>query len=144
MLLNKSLNIVKIVYVRSQSAEATPPLGTILGNVGVNTVKFCDEFNKFTLTLPSYMVVKVKIDISDNKTFKFYIQSLSLTFVINLLKFKSILNLSDKLNDKEITCIKLKDVVFLSLFKFPHKPLKSALNIILGVTRSMNIKVIKN
>ncbi len=36
-------NITKIVYIQSQSAEAAPPLGTILGNVGVNSEKFCTE-----------------------------------------------------------------------------------------------------
>ena len=36
------------IYLRAQMAESGPPLGTVLGNLGVNTVKFCKEFNDFT------------------------------------------------------------------------------------------------
>jgi hypothetical protein len=30
----RDLNITKIVYIQAQSAEAAPPLGTILGMLG--------------------------------------------------------------------------------------------------------------
>jgi ribosomal protein L11 len=36
------------IIIRSKSAESGPPLGTVLGNLGVNTVKFVKEFNDFT------------------------------------------------------------------------------------------------
>jgi len=26
-------------------ADAVPPLGTVLGNLGINAVKFCKDFN---------------------------------------------------------------------------------------------------
>ena len=35
-------NIIKI-YILAQKAENSPPLGTILGNLGVNAIKFCSE-----------------------------------------------------------------------------------------------------
>ena len=64
-----SLNLIKIVYIMSHSAEASPPLGTILGNIGVNTVKFCTEFNKLTINIPSYLLLKVKINLEALKIF---------------------------------------------------------------------------
>jgi len=137
--------LVKIIYIRSQSAEAAPPLGTILGNVGVNTVKFCDEFNKNTVTLPSFLVVKVKINISDNKMFTFSILSLSITYMLKLLKFKKIIKIKffERLIDKEIVCVSLSDVITLALFKFPEKDLKESFNILYGIVKSMNLKIIK-
>jgi ribosomal protein L11 len=132
------LNITKIVYIQSQNAEAAPPLGTILGNVGVNTVKFCDEFNKFTMNLSSYLIVKVKIDINENKTFKFSILSLNITYLINLLKFRKILK-----KDKEFNCISLKNVILLALFKFPNLILEYSLRIFCGILKSMNIIILK-
>jgi len=39
---------IKKCYLMSHNAEPIPPLGTILGNLGVNTMKFCEEFNFFT------------------------------------------------------------------------------------------------
>lgn len=31
------------IFIRSNGAETGPPLGTILGNLGVNSSKFCKE-----------------------------------------------------------------------------------------------------
>jgi len=61
------------LYIRSNSAESGPPLGTTLGNIGVNTLKFCKEFNEFTQDLPNYFLLKVVITISENKSFIFKI-----------------------------------------------------------------------
>jgi large subunit ribosomal protein L11 len=142
----KDTSLIKIIYIRSQSAEAAPPLGTILGNIGVNTVKFCDEFNKFTVKLPNFLVVKVKININDNKTFSFNLLSLSITYLLKILKYKKIIKVSvfDRIYEKEIMCINLKDILVLCLFKFPKKDLKESFNIFNGIIKSMNLKIVKN
>lgn len=62
---------IKKCFLMSNKAEAVPPLGTILGNIGVNTIKFCEEFNTFTKDLPNYILVKVIIHILYNRSFKF-------------------------------------------------------------------------
>jgi ribosomal protein L11 len=141
----RDLGLSKIVYIQSQNAEAAPPLGTILGNVGVNTIKFCDEFNKFTSKLPSYLMVKVRININDNKSFNFLLISLSITYILKLLKFKNIMKIRiyDRVYDKEIMCIKLKNILILSLFKFPEKNLEESFNILNGITKSMNLLIVK-
>jgi ribosomal protein L11 len=138
-------NITKICYIQSQSAEAAPPLGTILGNVGVNSEKFCTEFNKFTLNLPSYIIVKVIIDINENKTFKFFLKNISITYTLKLLKFKHIIKIRvyDRIHDKEIMCVKLKDIILLCLFKFPSKTLEESFKIFSGIIKSMNLRILK-
>jgi large subunit ribosomal protein L11 len=141
----KDTDLIKIVYIQVQNAEPTPPLGTILGNIGVNTVKFCDEFNKFSKNLPSFLIVKVKIYINENKTFHFDIQSLSITYILKILKFKNIIKMSihNRIYDKEIMCIRLKDIIVLALFKFFGKSLNESLNIFFGIVKSMNLIIIK-
>lgn len=145
MKIKKDSGLYKIVYIQSQCAEAAPPLGTILGNVGVNTIKFCEEFNKYTVKLPSYFIVKVKININDNKSFNFIIVSLSTTYILKLLKFKHLkkVRVHDKYIEKEINCIKLKDIIILALYKFPYKDIKESFNIIYGIIKSMNLLIIK-
>jgi len=54
----KEYKIILNIYIRSNSAEAVPPLGTTLGNIGVNALKFCKEFNEFTKDLPNYFFIK--------------------------------------------------------------------------------------
>ncbi len=56
---DKDIKYTKRCYLMSQKAEAVPPLGTILGNIGVNTIKFCDEFNLVTKDLPNYFSLNV-------------------------------------------------------------------------------------
>lgn len=58
---DKDIKYIKKCFLMSQKAEAVPPLGTILGNIGVNTIKFCDEFNIYTKDLSNYFLLKVII-----------------------------------------------------------------------------------
>ncbi len=136
---------VKKCFLISNSAEPLPPLGTILGNLGVNTVKFCEEFNNFTKGLPNYFLLKVVIYILDNRSFKFNVFFPTTTFIINILKFEKIIKIKffDRLHDKSITCILLKDLIQLALFKFPQQNLMNSLPMVWGSVKSMNILVIK-
>jgi large subunit ribosomal protein L11 len=84
MLLKKKIYL----YVYSQKAESGPPLGTVLGNLGVNSVKFCKEFNEFCIDIPNYLKLSVEIDIFENNSFEFLIKGLPLGFLISLLKFE--------------------------------------------------------
>ena len=71
--MNKSIKLV--IYIRANSAKIGPPLGTTLGNIGVNTAKFVKEFNEYTKDLPNYFLLKVKIEVSENKNFSFLKQT---------------------------------------------------------------------
>lgn len=119
----------KKCFLVSNSAEPAPPLGTILGNLGVNTVKFCEEFNTFTKNLPKYFFLKVIIYIFSNRSFKFEILSCSTGFLLNLLKFEKTIRIysHDRYKDKNINCIYLKDIVKLALFKFPKNNIKQSI-----------------
>lgn len=73
------------LYIQSQKADAAPPLGTVLGNLGVNTVNFCKEFNAFTVDLPSYFTLLVTIQVLSNRSYKFSVGRLPLGPIISLL-----------------------------------------------------------
>jgi len=79
-------DIILTIYIRAGQAESGPPLGTVLGNIGVQTAKFCKEFNDFTKELPSYFLLKVRIIISENKSFSFTVKEPSVGYIISLLK----------------------------------------------------------
>lgn len=83
---NTLLRHVIDVYLCSASADSGPPLGTILGNLGINTAKFCKEFNEFTKELPPYFVVCVRIFIYENRTFSFIVLAPSTTYILKILK----------------------------------------------------------
>jgi len=131
-IVNKDIKYIKKCYLMSQKAEPVPPLGTILGNIGVNTIKFCDEFNQFTKELPNYFSLKVTILIFENKTFKFFIKKPSTSFLMNLLKFEKKIKIlfKNRLNDKILNCIKLRDLIQIAIFKYPNINIDKTLPII--------------
>ena len=61
------------------------------------------------------------------------------------MRFKNIVKIciQNRIYDKEIMCIKLRDIIILALFKFFEKPLNESLNIFFGIVKSMNLKIIK-
>lgn len=131
-ILDKDIKYIKKCYLMSQKAEAVPPLGTILGNIGVNTMKFCDEFNLYTKELPNYFSLKVTILIFENKTFKFFIEKPSTSFLMNLLKFEKKIKIivKNRLNEKSFNCIKLQDLIQIAIFKYPNLDIAKTLPII--------------
>jgi len=86
MLINTEITHIKKSFIMANKAEPVPPLGTILGNIGVSTIKFCEEFNLFTKNLPTYILLKVTIYIFDNRTFKFSVKAPSTGFFIEFIK----------------------------------------------------------
>jgi large subunit ribosomal protein L11 len=141
--MNNILDItnVKTCFLTANGAEPIPPLGTILGNLGVNTIKFCEEFNIFSKSLPTYFILKTIIYIFENRSFEFKTFFPSTSFILNLLKFEKTIKviLFGRINDQVIICIKLKDILQLALFKFPKYDLKNSVPLVLGTVKSMNL-----
>jgi large subunit ribosomal protein L11 len=133
-----STNIKLVLYIRANSAKSGPPLGTTLGNIGVNTMKFCKEFNDYTNELPNYFLLKVTILVTENKSFTFSVDLPSVGFIISMLKKEeSIKDINGVI--KNISYILLEDFLKIAKFKFPNYDLKKSLKIIKGSLLSANI-----
>lgn len=119
------------IYLRAQVTESGPPLGTVLGNLGINAVKFCKEFNEFTADLPTYFFLKVIIFIYEDRSYSFLTYLPSTGYIISLLKFER----KVKLYGKEITqnCILLKSVIQLAMLKFPGVNLRNSIPVVIDL-----------
>jgi large subunit ribosomal protein L11 len=126
------------IYIRANSAQNGPPLGTILGNIGVNTVKFCKEFNDYTKDLPDYFRLKVNIIVTENKNFTFTTYLPSIGFLIFLLKKEEEIK-DNNGNLSVISYILLEDFLKLAKFKFPNCTLLQATKMLKGSLLSSNI-----
>jgi ribosomal protein L11 len=131
-------NIKLTLYIRANSAKSGPPLGTTLGNIGVNTMKFVKEFNEFTKDLPNYFLLKTTIVIIENKSFTFNVSLPSIGFMISMLKKEEIIKDANG-TSKLILYILIEDFIKLAVFKFPFYPLQKSLKIIKGSLLSANI-----
>ena len=128
------------LYIVAQNADAGPPLGTILGNLGVNSTNFCKEFNTLTQDLPNYLTVSVTVSIFTNKSFKIVINTLPLGKIISLLKTEKTIMV--KQQEQTQGYITLQNIIQLALFKFPDMKLVQSLPIILGTIKSSNLIII--
>jgi ribosomal protein L11 len=131
---------VFFLFIRSQMADSGPPLGTVLGNVGINASKFCKEFNEFTQNLPSYFILKVKIFFLEDKSYNFFVFLPTTGYLISILRYQRLIKTGGGQIVKE-NCISLKSLVQLSKFKFPVISLMVSIKIILGSVKSSGLKV---
>ena len=142
--ITRSIHYIKLITIKSQGANPAPPLGTVLGNIGVNTSNFCSEFNDYTKTLPTYFMLRTTINIFDNRSYQFSIKLPSIGHILNLLKFERIIKVKiyDRINDKSIICVKLYQIIQLIQFKFGYINYDNVL-MIKGQLNSMNLIVVK-
>lgn len=128
------------IYIRSQEAETGPPLGTILGNLGVNSISFVNEFNEFTEDLPRYFFLKVHIFILEDRSFYFTVDLPTTGFLLMFIKFKQLS--SSSRTDVFFNGVSVKDVIQLALLKFPLVPLKKSLPMLIGTVHSCHLTMV--
>lgn len=139
-MINNGIENQKIsIFIRSQQAEAGPPLGTVLGNMGLNATKFCKEFNEYTKELPVYFYLQVEVSILEDKSFGIKVKLPNIGFILGLLKREK----SVKREGKEviIQVVTLKDVLQLTLFKLPGLPLRETLPMVMGTLLAAGLKL---
>lgn len=133
------------ISLRSGKVESGPPLSTILGNFGINTVKFVKDFNEFTKDLPDYFLLVVVINIYNDKSYKFLLNEPSVSLLLRLMAFDKdfLVKGSGGYRPFKYKVIKLYDIVLISFFKFGCCNDRT-LRLILGTIQSMNLNVVTN
>ena len=108
------------MFLRTKNVDSGPPLSTILGNFGVNTIAFCKEFNEFTKELPNYFLLEVSININGDRTYNFNLKEPTAAFLLKLVVKKTEIfkKGSGGLKMDYIKIIKLLDIYLICLFKF--------------------------
>lgn len=66
----------------------SPPLGPVLGQRGINIMKFCKEFNALCLGMHDSIPLLVYIYIYTNNEYKTVIRKPLLSYIINTIKKK--------------------------------------------------------
>lgn len=128
-------------FLKANSATVSPPLSSVLGNLGLNTSNFCKEFNKLTEDLSVYLMLKVylKVDLS-SRTWVIKLGGVPVTYIYRIisLKLKKKCYGAGGFFFKEISYINLVDFFLILLFffkEFNDKEIKNKLSVL----KSMNI-----
>jgi len=86
------------------------------------------------------IIIKVKIIITENKSFTFSVEQPPIGFIISLLKKNEKIKKKDG-SEEIFNYIIFEDVVKLAKFKFPDLNLKKSINIIKGCLYSSKIQI---
>ncbi|MGX7588953.1 uL11 family ribosomal protein [Candidatus Vidania fulgoroideorum] len=128
------------LYVNAQEAHPKPPISSMLGQRGLNIMKFCKYFNNKTKIYEKGSEIAIDIYIYKDKNFKVIIKSPTTSYLLKKnIKIdkgskdsKKIATLDEK-TIKKIYLIKKKDFNSYNYF--------SGRKIIIGVAKSMGINI---
>jgi len=137
----KVLAVVKL-QIRAGQATPAPPVGTALGQHGVNIMEFCRQYNEAT---QQYMgqVIPVELTIYEDRTFSFFTKQPPAS---ELLKQAAGLEkASGEPNRNKVATLSRSQIREIAQRKMPDlnaTDLEAAMKIIEGTARSMGIEVI--
>jgi large subunit ribosomal protein L11 len=133
----------KKIFIVSQSADPAPPLGTVLGNLGVNTVQFCTVFNQYTKNLPNYFKLCTSISIYDNRSTSFFCSLPTTSYILSLLKYELTIKeqVNERFHDIIVSCIDINDLAKLAKLKMPLIPLEKSISVLLGTVKAHGYSV---
>ena len=136
----KVLAVVKL-QIRAGQATPAPPVGTALGQHGVNIMEFCRQYNEAT---QQYMgqVIPVELTIYEDRTFSFFTKQPPAS---ELLKQAAGLEkASGEPNRNKVATLSRSQIREIAQRKMPDlnaSDLEAAMKIIEGTARSMGIEV---
>lgn len=139
--MKKIIKIIKL-NIKGGKANPSPPIGPILGSVGINIIDFCNKFNKKTnkykdLIIP--VIIKVFID----KTFVLKIKKQTIKDkIFNLLNINKGSKLPKKENISEINYSEIKKIAKYKMSDLNCFKIKSAISMIIGTLKSIGINII--
>ncbi|KKQ49765.1 MAG: 50S ribosomal protein L11 [candidate division TM6 bacterium GW2011_GWF2_38_10] len=140
--MSKKIKATLKLQIQAASATPAPPVGSSLGQHGVNIMDFCKKFNAATASRKGE-TVPVLINIYTDKTFDFTLKTPPVT---ELLKKRANIKSGAKNPGKEqCGTIKIKDIEEIAKVKMPDLnacDIEAAKKIIAGSARSMGLLVV--
>src|SRR3990167_1613054 len=130
------------LQVMGASATPAPPVGSTLGQHGVNIKQFCDQFNTRTANRKGE-IVPVLFTVYEDKTFSFEVKSAP---AADLIKKKAgISKGSSKAKTDQVGKISWADIEEIAKIKMEDLSafdLEQAKKVIAGTARSMGVEVV--
>ena len=136
----KVLALVKL-QIKAGQATPAPPVGTALGQHGVNIMDFCRQYNEATQQYAG-QVIPVELTIYEDRTFSFITKQPP---AAELLKQAAGLELgSGEPNRKKVGSVsqdQLRQIAERKMVDLNANDVEAAMKIVAGTARSMGIEV---
>ncbi len=135
--------LVKKIKLQIPAGKATPapPVGTVLGPVGINLGDFCSQYNDQTRDKMGD-VLPVEISVYSDKSFTFIIKTPPTPFLLK--KYTNAKKGSAKGANETVATIskdKLKEIAEIKLPDLNAYDVEGAMKIVAGTAKNMGIKV---
>jgi large subunit ribosomal protein L11 len=135
--------IVKKVKLQIPAGRATPapPVGTILGPVGINLAEFCSRFNDETKDKMGD-ILPVEISVYEDRSYDFKLKTPPAAFLLK--KAAGIKSGTAKGSQNIVGTIKrsqLREIAELKLVDLNDYDVEAAMKIIEGTAKNMGIKI---
>lgn len=136
-------NVLKKVKIEIEAGKATPapPVGTILGPLGINMQEFCTKYNDATRDKMGD-ILPVEITVYEDRSFSFVIKTPPATFLIK--KYAKISKASAKGRHETVATLTKDQVREIAEIKMPDlnaNEIEAAMRIIAGTAYNMGVKV---
>lgn len=121
-------------------ATPAPPVGSVLGQQGVNLMEFCKQFNAATADRRG-QTVPVKVTVYQDKTFSFVVKTTSTS---ELIKKRAGVSKGVSEHSRSVGTLSMSDVEEIAKIKMPDLnvyDLESAKKVVVGSAISMGIQV---
>jgi len=136
----KVLAVVKL-QIRAGQATPAPPVGTALGQHGVNIMEFCRQYNEATQQWAG-QVIPVELTIYEDRTFSFVLKQPPAAELIK--QAAGLEKGSAEPNRQKVARLTREQIRRIAERKMPDlnaRDLEAAMRIIEGTARSMGVEV---
>lgn len=137
----KKVSALIKLQVPAGKANPAPPVGTALGQHGVNIMQFCKEFNERTASQAG-MVIPVVITVYEDRSFTFITKTPPAAVLIK--KALNIESGSGVPNREKVGTIKRSQIREIAELKMPDlnaASIEAAMRMVEGTARSMGVVV---
>lgn len=123
-------------------ATPAPPVGSTLGQYGVNTQDFINPFNEQTADLRGQGNIGVKIQIFDDRSFTFHITGLATDdLILKAIGKDKGSGVPQKDKVGKLTKAQLQDIAEKKMDDMNCDTIESAMKVVAGTARSMGVEV---
>lgn len=139
----KIIKKIKIQNINGGKATPAPPIGPILGSVGVNIMEFCKQYN-FQTKEKEGEICPVLITVYEDKSFSFLIKKPPVSIqLLNIIKKEKGSKESNRHKIGKISLNEIKKIAKEKMEDLNCFSIESAISMISGTAKSMGIKVIE-
>ena len=136
--------IIKNIKLQIPAGKATPapPVGTALGQAGLNIMQFCKEFNEKTLSQAG-LIIPVEISVYQDRSFSFLLKTPPASVLLK--KAAGIQKASGTPNKDKVGTVKrsdIREIAELKMVDLNAVDVEAALRMVEGTARSMGIVVV--